>query len=75
MSELLGDVAERMVENNTSIKSVSEINKGGEHSTYVDFKIGQFGMEWSKTSDLGGWRPIAIEAKDDGDTYRVWFQS
>lgn len=74
MSELLGDVAQRMVEDNNSIKAVKEINKSGKHSTYVDFDVGPFGIEWSKTDDFGGWQTIAVEAKDDGDTYRVWFQ-
>lgn len=73
MAEALGDVVERIVEENKSPKRVAEINKGGEHSTYVDFETGAFGLEWSKTEDLGGWRPIAVEKRDD--CHRVWFQS
>lgn len=76
MAELLGEVAERIVQQNETPRRVKEINKCGDDSTYVDFVTSQFGLEWSKTDDLGGWQPIAVEKRDDEDenVYRVWFQ-
>lgn len=79
MAEDLSTVAERIVSENLSAKAVKRINEAGEDNTYVDFEASPFGLEWSKTTDFGGWQPEAVRnppatgSETEENTYRVWF--